>query len=183
VRVSTPLKRYSPYKNLNELLLANASARGTWVHEACVTYASGAFLVSPPTEYAGYLRSFQRWHDDQVIQLIAAEIELVDPNLDLTGHPDFLFILKQAELSLIDIKTPLAHLHIWEAQLAAYYHLVANCSWFGKPDLTASLQLDPNGGVPKMTILEKPEDHWWGFYHAFMAEKYFNPKGEDDGEF
>lgn len=179
MRVSTPLQRYSPYKNVNEYLLANAAARGTWVHAACVTIASGLFLLTPPREYAGYIKSFEIFHNEQVIELVAAEVELIDTDLDLIGHADFLFVLKQAKLALIDVKTPIQRFRVWEAQLAAYYHLVANCSSYGKPDLTASLQLDPNGGIPKMTILEKPEDHWWGFYHAFMAEKYFNPKGEE----
>jgi len=180
MRVTTPLRRFSDYKSVSELTLANAAVKGTRVHEACVAWATGGYLLEPFKDDAGYIQSFINWHDDNVIKLIAYEVELVDRNLDLSGHPDFLFRLKNAKLALIDIKTPVQRQRIWEAQLAAYYHLVANCSYYGQPDLTASLQLDPNGGVPRMTILEKPEDHWWGFYHAFMAEKYFNPKGEEE---
>ena len=151
-RVTEVLEPYTDFSKIPEHILEQAKHRGTKVHSACAAYALGLFCPIP-TEYAGYFLSFQQWFDTFVEEVVYVEEGLVDETYGFQGHIDFYGRLKRLGMALIDLKTPIALYKQWKVQLAAYRRLLDIDR--KKVEVVASLQLDPYGGIPKMTRYEE----------------------------
>jgi hypothetical protein len=67
--------------------------RGTEVHRACRAIAKGLW-VPPLKLHQGYVKSFQRWFEDAVEEVVLVEERLDCPELGFTGQPDFIGRLK-----------------------------------------------------------------------------------------
>jgi len=131
-------------------IIEHAAAKGTLVHQWCVAYAMGLFVPDLPGEYQGYCRSFAAWFDTYVDKVIFMEERLHDYDLGFYGHPDLLCRVRHHDFdSLFDLKTPIAHSVLWGLQLSAYYHLLKKNGY--NPAWAGSLQLDPDGGSPRVT--------------------------------
>jgi len=100
----------------------------------------------------GYLLSFQKWFDKFVQEVIYVEKHLVDEAYGFQGHLDLYASLNRLGMTLIDIKTPTTLYKQWKVQLSAYYRLLQVDK--KRADVVASLQLDPNGDIPKMIRYE-----------------------------
>ena len=169
-RVTEVLEPYTDFSKVPEHTLEKAKYRGTQVHSLCAGYAQKLW-VSPSPEYAGYFLSFQKWFDKYVEEVIYVEKELIDKSYGFQGHLDFYGRLKGLCMVLIDIKTPLALYKQWKVQLSAYKRLLDVDK--KQVDVVATLQLDPNGGIPKMVRYENSAQDLNIFLGILNAHHYF----------
>lgn len=104
--------------------LANASLRGTAIHQYCTAHLKNLFIPQYEAEYENYLEEFIRWCDENVEHLLFSEIRLYDDELKISGQFDAIVRLKGSKkTALIDIKTSATSSLSWPVQLAAYKHL------------------------------------------------------------
>lgn len=167
--VTEVLRPYADFSMVPNDVLWSASERGKRVHKACAILACGGFPVLPEEEM-GYLQSFEKWFT-MVDEVLSVEAEYQNPKLGLVGHPDLVVRIKN-KIVLTDLKTPLSHISIWEAQLSAYKHLVYPTFAI---DQTQSLQLRPNGQTPKANVLslEREAHALVAFMGALNAYRFF----------
>ena len=182
--VTQILDPYNHFDRIPKETLEAAKVRGTVVHQYLNAYALGLF-VSRPVEYEGYCISGERWIDAHVQRVILAETHLTDPVLGFFGHPD---LVAETDMGIIlpDYKTPTTEGRSWPLQLAAYHHLVSNCSkhfkpWHkrgrGKPPtiIPGALMLSPTGGTAKLRRYDANLDYFFGlFLGALNLKRYFN---------
>jgi len=141
------------FSKVPEHILTNATERGTKVHRIIAAICQGLWVASIPEDCRGYVESFQRWFDEYVEEVIFVEQELIDPIYEFRGHIDFFGKLRKIALyGLTDWKTPIISQESWRLQMAAYNRLLEANGVI--VDLVASLQLHPEGKVPKMIRYE-----------------------------
>lgn len=169
-RISEVLEPFEDFSMVPETTMAQAQYRGTQVHSATAAYALKLFY-SLPSEYAGYFLSFQTWFDKFVKRVIYVEKKLEDPVYGFMGSLDFYGELNSLGMGLIDWKTPLTIYKSWKLRMAAYRRLLDVDK--KKVDVVAALQLDPNGGIPKMVRYENSAQDFNVFLGLLNAHHYF----------
>lgn len=170
-RVTEILDPYVDFSMVPEHILTRATEKGRKVHSICAAICQGLWIPPIPSECAGYVASFRIWFDEYVEKVIFVEKELVDPVYGYLGHPDFYGRLKSLGMALIDWKTPITIQKAWKVQLSAYRRLLYVETM--KVDVVASLQLDPQGGIPKMVRYEDSALDFNIFLSALMCHNYF----------
>lgn len=158
-------------------LLQAAADRGILVHDICLgKICHGIFPVGIPGELRSYVDSFCRWFDLMVDRVIFTERRLYDSRLGYNGQPDLLVESTRAGgIIHVDLKTPVTTLKAWRLQIAAYDHLIGVAE-IGGPDKSGTLQLDPAGGVAKMTYYEGSQNQDLSvFLSALNVYRFFNP--------
>lgn len=174
--VTEVLSPWSDFSMVREDVLAAAAERGTRVHKACASIARGLWTPRP-AEIAGYILSFETWFNI-VEEVIAVEAEFACQSFGFMGHPDLVVrIHGDEDLTLIDLKTPRAHMKSWCAQIAAYMCLVEAVKAL-PVKRGGSLRLNPEGKMPIFDEL-MPKEKVRGleaFMGSLTAWKYFNTK-------
>jgi len=109
--------------------LQEAAERGSLVHRIIPNlldpdrfYVPMADKKSPVAR--GYIQSFMLWHDLMVDETLYIEKELVCDCFQFVGHIDWIGVLIDGSIAILDWKTPITEGRVWRAQLGAYYHLV-----------------------------------------------------------
>ena len=169
--VTQILAPFVNFDNVPEQILTRATERGQNVHTICAAICRGLWLPPIPSECAGYIASFRIWFDKYVEEVIFVEKELVDPVYGFLGHPDFYGRLRSLGMALIDWKTPVTLYKQWKVQLSAYRRLLYVET--KQVDVVASLQLDPQGGIPKMGRYEDSAEDFNIFLGLLNAHNYF----------
>jgi len=170
-RVTEIISPYVDFSMVPEHILSGATDRGRKVHSYCAGIAQGIWIPKIDPECAGYMLSFQRWFDEFVEEVIYVEHELVDPTYGFMGHIDFYGKLRKLGYVLPDWKTPVTTYKAWRLQMAAYKRLLEVDE---KPvDVIASLQLDPQGSIPKMTRYENSTQDFNIFLGLLNAHNFF----------
>jgi hypothetical protein len=149
-----------------------AASRGQTVHQACAAYALGLYpILSEETE--GYFVSFKNWWKKMVDCLVIdPETEVKDEALGVVGHPDIIVILKNGEVVLVDLKTPIAFKDMWKVQISTYRHLVKVDKNI-IVDRCGALRLNSDGRPAKIDWIEKP-DFWFSiFLQALNLHRIF----------
>jgi hypothetical protein len=123
-----------------------SSERGTAVHDWCAAYAEKRYTIPLKDEWRGYCRSFERWADEYIEEVLLTEKRLIDARLGYCGKPDLVIKMKGRDgIGLPDLKTggkqDLPH----RMQIAGYRNLYDRCnpiptSWGG------ILRLKADGG-------------------------------------
>lgn len=104
--------------------LANASIRGTAVHQYCTAFMKNLFLPEIEEEYQPYVGAFVVWANENVVSIIDTSKRLYDDEMKFSGEFDAVVILKDSDQPiLLDIKTSCLPSKTWPIQLAAYKHL------------------------------------------------------------
>ena len=170
-RISHIVEPYENFSMVPEATMAQAQYRGTKVHAANAAYALGLFAPILK-QYAGYFLSFQTWFNRFVEEVIYVEKTLKDPVYGFQGTLDFYGKAKYYGLLLCDWKTPLTVYKSWKLRMSAYRRLLEVDK--KKADVVAALQLDPNGGIPKMTRYENSAQDFNIFLGLLNAHHYFN---------
>lgn len=178
LRVTQVLSDYFDASMIDPTVLQAASERGTLVHDICAGILQGFFPPEVPEEAKGYVDSFLIFKEQYILEVIAVEAEVVHPQWRYKGHIDFAGIVKTVPMAcVLDWKTPVTKSRTWEAQCAAYLEAARltfpNALW-GK---SGTLQLDPKGGVPKMTWVERPAEAFHAFIMKLQADQYFRQNG------
>lgn len=105
-------------------ILANASIRGTEVHNHCTAIIKGLWPPEINPEYQPYVDAFIDWYKNNVYETLYAGVRLYNDVKRFTGEFDLIVILKETnQVALIDIKTSCKASKTWPIQLAAYKHL------------------------------------------------------------
>jgi len=151
-RVTDILSPYTDFSMVPDHVLSRATERGRKVHAIIAAMLQDLWIPKIDPECAGYIASFQIWKEQFVEEVIYVEHEFVDPIYGFLGHVDFFGKLRKLGYALLDWKTPVSLQKAWRLQMAAYKRLLHLAD--KNMDLTASLQLDPNGGIPKMVRYE-----------------------------
>ena len=136
-----------------EHVLSRATERGRKVHAIIAAMLQDLWIPKIDPECAGYIASFQTWKEQFVEEVIFVEHELISSHYGFMGHIDFYGKLRKLGYALLDWKTPITTYKAWRLQMAAYHYLLGEATGKTSP-VIASLQLDPNGGIPKMTRYE-----------------------------
>lgn len=175
-RVTEVLKPYTDFSQVpDDGRLELAGERGEVVHRALACIVQGLWCPLVLADFQGYLDSFM--HFLPLVKTVqGVELRLVDERLGFSGAIDLLGEIEgQRGISIVDWKTPVSQSPTWAGQMAAYKHLA-------KADHAGTLQLNPNGGIPKMTWYEHDPYALPAFLSALNAMRYFHKKGgECDG--
>lgn len=172
--VTEVLQPWCDFSGIPPSVLEAAAARGTAVHDVCATIARGLPVFNAPPETDGYVTSFRRWFDFMVEDVLLVEERLVDPDFGFHGEPDLIIKSKAKEIILIDNKTPRTLVKSWRLQCSAYWHLA---TYKGiEPVRTASLRLEPEGGIAKMDYYDNSLQDFNLFLQALNLHRHFNRK-------
>ena len=174
--VTQVLGKYQDFSQIPPERLEAACERGTAVHAFCAAHAKGLWAPMP-LGAEGYCQSFTKWFDKYVKKVIFVEKELICPTYGFIGHPDICCIIKgDKDLSLGDLKTPIALQPVWKAQLASYKHLTK--VWINgagvKIKRVFSLRLRVNGSMPIFNEYSDSARDFQAFINALTAHKYFS---------
>lgn len=169
--VTQILQPYTDFSMVPEHVLTRKTEIGRMVHQYCAAIARDIYIPQIRPECAGYVESFRRWFDAYVEEVILVEKELVDPIYGFIGHPDFFGRLKRLDMTLIDYKTPIMLYKQWKVQLASYKHLLDVIK--KHVDVIASLQLNPEGKIPKMVRYENSAEDLNIFLGLLNAHNFF----------
>jgi len=172
LRVTEVLKPFVSFDHINPVVLQKACERGTRVHRYAELYAKGEYFPEPEPELAGYVKSFTRWFDEMVEEVLYLELRLYDDNLRITGQVDLIARLRGCSDSsvVIDYKTAANASLSWNLQLAAYKHLVIGYEGL-YPHRRIALQLFKDGSFPKIIEYTSPQD--WEIYKGILAAVRF----------
>lgn len=146
--------------------------RGSEVHRWASNYARAIWSKIPPL-YEGYCESFKKWFDDWVIKVLFVEQEFIDPVLGFKGHPDFACLLSgENDPVLIDLKTSQTNHKWWQAQIAAYLHLV-QINGFPSIKRAGALKLKQDGSIATFVTCEIPQKAFQAFLWALNCYRFF----------
>ena len=178
LRVTEVLSDYFDASMIDPDVLQAASERGTLVHEICAGILQGFFPPEIPEEAKGYVDSFLIFNETYIKEVLAVEAEVIHPAWQYVGHIDFAGkVGAHHEAVVLDWKTPAGKSRSWQAQCAAYLE-AARITF---PDYgfvkAGTLQLDPKGGTPKMTWVERPAEAFHAFVSKLQADQYFRANG------
>ena len=125
VSVTQVLKPWSNFAFVKPEVLEAACSRGDLFHSLMFRHAMGLMIFpEEPEPIQGYFDSGRRWFDRHVLQVHAAEVELIDKLLGVIGHPDLICTMKGDQgRSLADYKTGVVALPTHRPQLGGYYGL------------------------------------------------------------
>lgn len=148
--VTEILSKYIEWSLIPDQILAHACRRGSWVHSACEAVALKYYIERKRADnYGLYVKSFQRWFDLTVDEVIAVEKRITCNALGFTGRLDFLFKLQSKERVLVDIKTPAALQKTWACQLSAYEYLLTTEKISVDSTMSLRLKADGSGALGK----------------------------------
>jgi hypothetical protein len=137
----------------------------------------GVWVAPMDKSVSGYFESFRAWFDAYVTEVIYCEKRLVDEINKFVGRPDLVAILKDNNLWVIDIKTPVVEGPTWKAQCAAYRHLVIKdrekSGMISNP-LSGALRINPDKAA-KVIPYKYAEDDFAAFLSSLNAYRYFKP--------
>jgi len=115
-----------PYIN-TQYFTDECQIRGTAVHACCASYLQGLYFPRLKPEYQGYMDSFKKWADENVVEVVLVEKRLVDEDLGYCGKLDAVLCLKgHGKLCIVDWKTGKALQKSWILSIAAYAALEAH---------------------------------------------------------
>jgi len=161
--VTEVLGKYINWSKIPDLRLFEACQRGQIVHTACGALALGAWVRALPEEYSGYVKSFERWFNNNVKRVVIVEQTFVSKSLGFSGRPDMVVELINGLLLLVDLKTPIAESKTWKFQLAAYQYLLHEAGI--KTPAAASLRLRANGSE----AIAVRYDDWLNDFNIFLS--------------
>lgn len=171
--VTQIISPYVDFSMVPSYILDPAKERGNKTHAICAGICQGLWIPSIPRECDGYITSFHLWFDRYVEEVIFSERKLVDPVYGFTGQPDFYGRVRDGNHILVDWKTPFILYKAWKIQVGGGYKRLIEVA--KKPlDRVGSLQLDPNGGIPKMTWYKNDPADFNIFLGLLNAHNYFH---------
>ena len=171
-RVTSILAPYSDFSMIPPDTLQAAAERGTKVHEACAAYSIG--LWPPvPEELAGYFKSFKKWFDKYVEEVIAVEVELIHNAWHYIGHADLIAkvtgLTSSPVIAVVDYKTPILPSRTWRCQIAGYVEAAKEQY---NVAIGGTLQLRKDGSLPKMIWIDDQNQAFNAFTAALSAQNY-----------
>lgn len=186
-RVTEVLNAFTSYDTVPHAILANAASRGTRVHNICAGIANGAWIPteSIEEEYIGYVRSFEKWFDEHVDEVLVVERRYVDKDRGYTGQIDLLVRTKKGARCLVDLKTSARPQKTYAVQMGAYCGLL---EYNGiHVDTTMLVYLQKDGEPAKVTEMRIWERELNVFRCALTCWSYFNARkvksvSEDSGD-
>jgi hypothetical protein len=176
--VTECLGPYYDFSNVPAHRMEEGRIRGSAVHQWNANYALGIWSPPLPGEYRGYTKSFKDWFNEFVCEVLLVEERLIDADLGFTGKPDIVVILKGEEGPIVpDYKTAAApgnQLRVWQAQNAAYLHLVNKRGIPAKRG--GDLLLKADGSTAQFIPCENSPEAFAAFLSALNAYRYFMMK-------
>lgn len=136
--------------------IKEASERGSLVHRIIPG------LIDPERFYVplkdkkepiaqGYIHSFMDWYDLMVERTLWLEQEFTCNCFQFVGHIDWIGVLIDGSIAVIDWKTPITEGKVWGAQLGAYWHLAKHHGNLpGEVKRIGAVQLSPLGKPGRM---------------------------------
>lgn len=172
--VTEVLSVYQDFSAITPERLATAANRGTEVHRICAAIARGLWWASGiPEDQRGYVKSFERWMDVAVAQVLLVEERLECKCHGFTGTPDLVVLLHgDNRAAVIDLKTPITEGPTWKSQCAAYNHL-AHCAAKETVERSGALMLSPKGKMARLREYQRQAEDFAAFLAALTAYRYF----------
>jgi len=170
--VTQILSPYVDFSKVPEHILSWATKRGKTVHNICAAICQGLWFPSVPSECVGYVESFQRWFERYVEEVVFVEKRFYHPIYQYSGQIDLYVKLEKIGYAVIDNKTPIVDDPTWKGQMAGYAELLKTNKH--QLDKIGTLQLDPNGKVPKMIWYEDRAKDLNDFLAALTAGRAYH---------
>lgn len=175
-RVTEILRYFTSYDNVPKDILKRAAERGTTVHALCAGIAKGAWIpdgmINP--EHLGYVNSFKKWAETQVLKFVVIEKRYADEEYGFTGQLDFVILSNDNELYLVDLKTSASPQKTYPVQMAAYDRLLKNNQVTVKGAIL--VYLDKDGEFPEVNLIDDLTEEFNVFTSALTCWKYFNKR-------
>ena len=175
--VTEGLRPFQDFSRVSPERLEAAAARGSGVHQVCAAIAKGLWWASEiPEDQRGYVKSFEKWMDAAVAQVLLVEQRLDCACYGYTGQPDLVVMFKGDDgATVVDLKSPVIEGPTWKGQLAAYNHLV-QCNGQAV-QRQGALMLSPKGKMANLKEYHSKED-FSAFLSALTAFRYFTKQKE-----
>jgi len=172
-RVTSVLNPFTDFSMIEPAVLANASDRGTRVHNFCELYAKNLLIEPVDEDCKPYVESFIEWFDNFVGEVLHVEERLYCDDLKITGQIDLICKLKGSDrIYIIDLKTPQTSSKSWKLQTAAYQYLsVIGLGYFIQE--RGCLMLDKNGGQAKFISYTDYEKDSTLYFSALKLYRFF----------
>jgi len=103
-------------------MLANATLRGTAVHQYCAAWLKKLWIPEVRPEYAPYFSAFTDWASSHIEAVLHTDQRLYDDSMRFSGEFDMIVQIGGKKI-LLDLKTSSAPSKTWPLQLSAYAHL------------------------------------------------------------
>lgn len=181
LRVTSILSPFVSFDGIDPKVLKKAADRGTRVHSLCESYtkakplhAHDFVIESAEDDCKPYLKSFVKWFDAVVDEVLYNELRINCPKLKISGQMDLLCKLKGDDsLVIVDIKTPQQSAISWQLQTAAYYHLLSSVEGI-KAARRVSLILDRNGNDARICEYTEHDKDVKLFLNALELYRFFH---------
>ena len=164
-----------------EDVLACAADRGTRVHAYCDLIANALFVGDIDADCEPYVKSYRRWFDQRVAEVLVTETRINSENWQLSGQIDLICrLIGHDEPFLIDLKTPQTAARTWQLQTSAYEMIAVEQD----PELEGlrrgALILSRTGGAARLIEHNEVHDEE-KFRHALALHRFFaKPKKSSD---
>lgn len=169
--VTQVLSPYVDFSMVPEYVLTRKTEIGRTVHQTCAAIAQNLWIPQSPFECVGYIKSFRRFFDKYVVEVVFVEKRFYHPVYQYSGQIDFYGKLINIGFVVLDWKTPITEQKTWCGQMAGYDELVmVNKNHIDK---TGALQLDADGGIPKMIWYKQDPNDLNAFLGALTAYNHF----------
>lgn len=146
-RVSSILKDYSDYSNIDPGVLQRKANIGSSVHQAIADDIAGKFPV-PCNSGIGYFASYVAWADRMSPIFLQSEKRYFCDEKMITGQIDCLAKIS-CDLVLVDFKTSASSSPSWIMQAHLYHYLLKVNGQKTSPRMLF-LKLDPYGELPQV---------------------------------
>jgi len=173
-RVTEILRCFTNFDKIPQQILANAAERGSSVHALCAGIANGNWIPDGMIgeTLIGYVNSFKKWVDAQVVKFIIVEKRYTDTERCFSGQLDYVVLAKDDKLYLVDIKTSARPQKTYAVQLGAYDLLLQNNQV--KVDGAMVVYLNKDGEFPEINLIEDTTEERRIFLSALDCWHYFN---------
>ena len=154
IRVSTILDQWKAYDRVDKAKLKERADIGTKVHAMIDAHLNSVPFVGDDAsdEEKLYFQSFLTWSDGVKPKFIASEQRFYHDGMGVTGCVDAIIRMPWCDTSIIvDWKTSSSAVKgIWDLQAAFYMLLALENRVEGLEDRALFIQLDREGGKPKI---------------------------------
>ncbi len=153
-RVTTILAPFSGIDKIDPMVLQRAAIRGSKVHALCQGILDG-IDVEVPEELKGYVDSFKQWSLDK--RFVENPGRMFSDKEKVTGECDGIYLDKDNNEILFDLKTSAQEGSTWRYQAAGYSFLLSETKKI-VPKEEQFIRLSKDGKYPKIHIYHFEEN-------------------------
>lgn len=178
-RVTSILAPFSGMDKIDPIILQRASERGSLVHALCQGILDG-IEVEVPEHLKGYVDSFSQWSEGK--SFINNPGRMFCNTEMLTGECDGIYLDKDNNEILFDLKTSAQEGNTWRYQAAGYSFLLSETQKI-VPKEEQFIRLSKDGKYPKVHVYHFEENLKIFMKCVDIFRTFYKNKIKIDGEY